>query len=75
MRDALAPLGMLAPPGAVSRYAHAADRLARLRSAWEDAGSPATASGSRDQVIAHPLLAELRMTEQPTSNNSSGPNP
>ena len=50
MRDALARLGMAAPPGAVSRYAHTADRLARLRAAWEDAGSPATASGSRDEM-------------------------
>ena len=46
MRAALAELRMTAPPGAIARYAHAADRLARLRSAWEDAGSPATAVGS-----------------------------
>jgi hypothetical protein len=26
-------------------------------------GSPAAAVGSREQVIAHPLLAELRLTE------------
>jgi hypothetical protein len=34
-----------------------------LRRAWEDIGAPATTTGSRDQVIAHPLLAELRLTE------------
>jgi hypothetical protein len=63
MSAALSALAMAPPPGAVSRYAHAADRLSLLRKAWEDAGSPATAVGSRDQVIAHPLLAELRLTE------------
>ena len=45
MRAALAQVGMAPPPGAVARYAHAADRLAALRRAWEDAGSPATAVG------------------------------
>src|SRR4051812_5264595 len=63
MRAALARLAMTPPPGAVARYAHAADRLSLLRTAWEDSGSPATAVGSREQVIAHPLLAELRLTE------------
>jgi hypothetical protein len=63
MTSALAALGMMAPPGSVAHYAHGADRLAALRKAWEDAGSPATAVGSREQVIAHPLLAELRLTE------------
>jgi hypothetical protein len=63
MRNALAALGMTPPPGSVARYAHAADRLAVLRTAWEGAGSPATAVGSREQVIVHPLLAELRLTE------------
>src|SRR4051794_21953730 len=63
MTAALAQVKIAPPPGAISRYAHAADRLARLRSAWEDAGSPATAVGSREQVTAHPLLAELRLTE------------
>jgi hypothetical protein len=63
MTSALAALGMSPPPGSVARYAHAADRLAALRKAWEDAGAPATAVGSREQVIAHPLLAELRLTE------------
>ena len=63
MTAALSRVGMTPPPGAVARYAHAADRLAALRRAWEDAGSPATAVGSREQVIAHPLLAELRLTE------------
>jgi hypothetical protein len=63
MRAALAQVKIAPPPGAIARYAHAADRLSRLRSEWEDAGSPATAVGSREQVIAHPLLAELRMTE------------
>ncbi len=63
MRAALVALRTTPPPGAVARYAHAADRLAALRRAWQDAGSPATASGSREQVICHPLLAELRLTE------------
>ena len=63
MPAALARSGLRAPPGAIARYAHAADRLAGLSRAWEDAGSPATAVGSREQVIAHPLLAELRLTE------------
>ena len=63
MRNALAALGMTPPPGSVARYAHYADRLAALHRAWEDLGAPATAVGSRDQVIAHPLLAELRLTE------------
>ena len=49
--------------GSVARYAHAADRLDALRQAWEDAGAPATATGSSEQVIADPLLAELRLTE------------
>jgi hypothetical protein len=63
MTTALAAVGMTPPPGSVARYAHAADRLAVLRKAWEDAGSPATAVGSREQTIADPLLAELRLTE------------
>ena len=53
MRAALEAMGMTPPPGSVARYAHAADRLEALRKAWEGAGSPATAVGSRDQVIAH----------------------
>ena len=67
MTSAVAAIGMTPPPGSVARYAHAADRLAVLRKAWEDAGSPATAVGSREQVIAHPLLAELRLTEAPVT--------
>src|SRR4051812_15203696 len=63
MVAALDDLRIAPPPGSVARYAHAADRLAALRRAWEDAGSPATAVGSREQVIAHPLLAEIRYTE------------
>jgi hypothetical protein len=54
---------MTPPPGSVSRYAHAADRLAKLRAEWERLGSPATSSGSHGQPVAHPLLAELRATE------------
>jgi hypothetical protein len=64
MVAALDNLRMEAPPGAVARYAHAADRLAMLRKVWEAMGSPATAVGSREQPIAHPLLAEIRYTEQ-----------
>lgn len=67
MRERLTELGMVAPPGAVSRYAFACDRLARLRAAWEQLGAPATAPGSRGQATAHPLLAELRMTEATVS--------
>jgi hypothetical protein len=62
MTAALAELRMTPPPGSVARYAHACDRLSLLRK-WEDAGSPATTTGSREQVIAHPLLAEIRYTE------------
>src|SRR4051812_23198130 len=63
MVAALAELRMTPPPGSVARYAHACDRLSLLRRAWDDAGSPATTTGSREQVIAHPLLAEIRYTE------------
>jgi len=45
MTAALARLGMTPPPGAVARYAYAANRLAALRGAWQDAGSPARRSG------------------------------
>lgn len=36
MRAALAQVNIAPPPGAVARYAHAADRLSLLRKAWED---------------------------------------
>jgi Phage terminase, small subunit len=46
--------------GALERYARAADRLAHVQATWEDAGRPVTAKGSKGQVVAHPLLRELR---------------
>lgn len=42
-------------------YAQAVDDYARIRSVWRGhCRSAATSRGSRDQLIAHPLLRELR---------------
>jgi hypothetical protein len=46
--------------GALERYAASADRLAVVEAAWIELGRPTVAEGSKQQVIAHPLLRELR---------------
>jgi hypothetical protein len=46
--------------GALERYARAAARLATVEAAWAGLGSPVTATGSTGQLVAHPLLKEMR---------------
>ena len=63
-------------------YEHAVDVVLRLRQAWEESGMPLTSVGSRGQVRAHPLLAEIRRAElladrlrQPLLPKHRGPSP
>ena len=45
------------------RYALAADRLEKLREAWDAEGCPPTVLGARGQTIPHPTLREMRNLE------------
>jgi hypothetical protein len=63
-------------------YEHALEVVMRLRGAWAEHGMPLTAIGSRGQVRAHPLLAEIRRAElladrlrQPLLPKHRGPSP
>ena len=40
--------------------ARAADMIAALREAWDDAGRPMLTRGSMGQDVIHPLIGELR---------------
>ena len=46
--------------GALERYARSADRLAVVEATWIKLGQPVTTEGSKGQLVAHPLLRELR---------------
>lgn len=43
--------------------ARAADMIAALRKAWNDAGNPMLTRGSMGQDVIHPLIGELRTQE------------
>lgn len=43
--------------------ARAADMIAALRAAWDEAGKPMLTRGSMGQDVIHPLIGELRAQE------------